>query len=257
MRVLKTIIALIEPLGLAWLGFTALLAVLVWRRRGRESLLLGIPWLLMTLVLCTPLPAVLLASLERPWIGLDVSKLPVADAVVSLGGAGEPSTRETVGFHFTRATDRLMTAIEIARQGGAGTLVFGGGGYPHDGQWASEAEAAKKWIDSWRVLNTPVVSLGICADTHDEAVKTAALAKERGWKSLILVTSASHMTRAEATFKKAGLAVTCAPCNVTSTIFRENSVDWLHPPHAGGTEMFGMWFHELIGSWVYRWRGWL
>lgn len=254
---LKTFIAFIEPLGLAWLGFTALLVLLVRRRRVREVVLLGVPWLLLTLVFCTPVPSVLLASMERPWLAVDLMKLPAADAVVSLGGTGEPSGREVSGFHFTRGADRLMTSIELVRLGKSETLVFGGGGYVRSAEQASEADAVKRWIDSWQVLKTSAISLGICADTHDEAVKTAALAKERGWKSIILVTSASHMGRAEATFKKAGLNVICAPCNWMSTVFREDSIDWFHAPHPAGAEAYNIWFHEVLGWLAYRWRGWL
>ena len=244
-------------MGLAWLALTALLLCLVWRRSLRQALLLGVPWLLITLVVCTPLPSVLLASLERPWLAVDVAKLPAADVVVSLGGTGEPSARELVGFHFARGTDRLITAVELVRRGKSGQLVVGGGGYDRSGHLGSEADVVKQWIDSWGVLKTPVISLGVCSDTHDEAVKTAALAKERAWKSIILVTSASHMRRAEATFRKAGLNVTCAPCNLLSTVFREDDLDWFHAPHHGGAEAFAIWFHEVLGWLAYRWRGWV
>ena len=244
-------------MGVAWLGFTAALLFLAWRRRFREVLLLAAPWLLMTLLLCTPAPSMLLASLEKPWVGVDLNALPRADAIISLGGTGEPSGNELVGFHFTRGADRLMTAVELARRGKADTLVLGGGGYTGDHGRESEADAAKKWIGSWAVLKQPVISLGVCADTHDEAGKTAALIKECGWESVILVTSASHMTRAEATFKKAGITVVCAPCNVLSTVFRQKRLDWFHAPHPAGMESFSIWFHECVGTFVYRRRGWL
>lgn len=254
---MKTLIAFTEPIGLAWLGITALLVMMAWRRAKGWLALLSIPWLLMTLLLCTPVPSVLLASLERPWVKVDLDSLPKADAIISLGGTGEPSKNELVGFHFTRGADRLMTSVELARRGKAEALLFGGGGYPTDNGWSSEADAAKKWIDSWAVLKQPVISLGVCADTHDEALKSAALIKERGWKSVILVTSASHMTRAEAVFKKAGVTVTCAPCNLLSTVLRERRLDWFHAPHPAGMESFSVWFHEWIGTIVYRHRGWL
>lgn len=255
---MKTIIAFIEPLGLAWLCFTALLVRLLSRGRRREAVLFGVPWLLLTLVFCTPLPSMLLASMERPWVGADIDGLAVADAVVSLGGTGEPSRREPVGFHLTRGADRLMTSVELMRRGKSNTLVLGGGGYyRREAKWGSEADAAKRWIDSWGVSKSPAISLGVCADTHDEAAKTAVLAKEHGWKSIILVTSASHMSRAEATFKKAGFSVACAPCNLLSSEFRDSEAGWFHVPHAAGAELFGVWFHEVLGWLAYRWRGWV
>lgn len=256
-RVLKTIISLIEPVGMSWLILTAVLLWHAWRRRLRPACLIAVPWLLMTAVFCTPLPSVLLATLERPWVPVDVAGLPGVDAVVSLGGAGEPSGLEITGFHFTRGTDRVMTAVELVRRGKAGTLVFGGGGYGDEAAWLSEADRVKSWIDSWSVLKNPVLSLGVCADTHDEALKTAAMAREHGWKRIILVTSASHMNRAEATFKKAGLDVVCAPCNVISSVFREKHLSWFHAPHHSGMEVFSIWFHEVLGTLAYRLRGWI
>lgn len=218
---------------------------------------LGIPWLVFTAGTCTPLPLVLLASLERPWLQTDVEAIPSADAMVSLGGAGEPSSIEVSGFHFTRGADRLMTAIELMRRGKAGSLVLGGGGFRRAGEVVSEADAAKDWIESLNVTTAPVISLGVCADTHDEAVKVAKLATERGWKSVILVTSASHMTRAASAFRKAGVTVSCAPCNYLSPMARGGKVSWIHPPGFAGPEAFFLWFHEKAGWWVYRIRGWV
>lgn len=255
---LKSIIAFIEPMGLAWLGITTLLVCLVWRRNARHAILLGGPWLMFTLVVCTPVPSLLLASIERPWIDVDLTKLPDADAIVSLGGTGETSALEITGFHFTRGADRLMTAVELVRRGKSNVVVFGGGGgHGQPGASGSEADAVKQWVDSWNVLKAPAISLGVCFDTHDEAVKTAVLAKERAWTSLILVTSASHMGRAEATFRKAGLNVTCAPCNFLSSVFRKDNLDWFHAPHFSGAEAFSIWFHEVLGWAFYRWQGWV
>lgn len=256
-RVLKTIISFIEPVGMSWLTLTALLLWLAWRKRFHLAGLIAVPWLLMTAIFCTPLPSVLLATLERPWVKVDVAGLPDVDAVVSLGGVGEPSKLEITGFHFTRGTDRVMTAVELVRRGKAGTLVLGGGGYGDEKAWLSEADRLKSWVDSWSLLKNPALSLGVCADTHDEALKTAAMVSERGWKRIILVTSASHMNRAEATFRKAGLDVVCAPCNVISSVFREQQLSWFHAPHHSGMEVFGIWFHEILGILAYRMRGWI
>jgi len=136
-------------------------------------------------------------------------------------------------------------------------LVLGGGGYPHAGTVLSEADALARHLTEHRHISTPVISLGICADTHDEAVKVAALASQHRIQHLLLVTSASHMQRAVATFEKAGLRSTPVPCDYQSSLHRVGPVRWLHLPHPGGFETFATWFHEVIGSWLYRWRGWI
>lgn len=246
-----------EPLGLVLLCLTAWLIHAVRKRRWRAAVSMAVPWLLMVLTLCTTLSSHLVHSLERPWLGTHLGDLPQADVTVVLGGAGEGSALELVGFHFSRGTDRLMTAVELMRRGKSQALICGGGGHWRGGQLISEADAAKAWMDHWQLIAAPILSLGVCADTHDEAVKTAALCRERGWSSIILVTSASHMYRARAVFEKAGLRITCAPCHWHSVLSRGARPPLLHAPQAGGAELFGVWFHEIMGWWVYRLRGWV
>lgn len=255
---MKALIPFLEPLGLIWIGLTILIAWTLRRRRWRMAIPLGLIWAILTLATCMPVPSVLLGALEKPWLGRDLTMLEPADAVVSLGGAGRVSALEITGFQMKRGADRLVTSVELMRLGKAGTLVIGGGGQRGaDGGWESEADAARRWIESWKVVQAPVVSLGVCSDTRDEAVKTADLARERGWRRVILVTSASHMNRAEAVFRKAGLEVVPAPCNFLSSVVNEPELRWFHPPSYGGLEAFFLWFHEFIGSRIYRWRGWI
>ena len=254
---MKSIIPWLEPLGLVLLCLAAALAHSVSKRRWRAAVWTAFPFMLMVLTLCTPLPAYLVHAMERPWLGTGLNDLPQADVMVVLGGAGENSTLELVGFHFSRGTDRLMTAVELMRREKSPALICGGGGHRRAGKLVSEADAAKAWIEHWQLVKAPILSLGICADTHDEAVKTAAICREKGWASVILVTSASHMQRARAVFEKTGLRVTAAPCHWHSGISRGASLPILHPPQVGGAELFGVWFHEIIGWWVYRIRGWV
>jgi uncharacterized SAM-binding protein YcdF (DUF218 family) len=255
---MKFLIPFLEPLGLMWIGLAILVAWTLRRRHRRIATALGLIWMILTLATCMPVPSVLLGTLEQPWLGRDLKSMEPADAIVSLGGAGRVSSLEVTGFQMRRGADRLITAIELLRRGKAGTLVIGGGGQPGtNGGWESEADAAKRWIESWKIVPAPTISLGVCSDTRDEAVKTATLARERGWRRVILVTSASHMNRAEAVFRKAGLEVEPAPCNFLSSVVSEPELRWFHPPSYNGLEAFFLWFHEFIGSRVYRWRGWI
>ena len=101
------------------------------------------------------------------------------------------------------------------------------------------------------------MSLGLCADTHDEAIRTRAIAQPRGWKRVLLVTSANHLPRAVATFRAAGIEVVPVPCNFFT---RQKPGPWplrtAIPGHLG-FEKTSVWLHEKIGWWEYRRRGWL
>lgn len=60
-----------------------------------------------------------------------------------------------------------------------------------------------------RLLSFFVV--GNCLNTHDEAVAAAALARQQGWKSILLVTSPTHSRRAAALYRAQGLEVRVSP----------------------------------------------
>jgi uncharacterized SAM-binding protein YcdF (DUF218 family) len=100
-------------------------------------------------------------------------------------------------------------------------------------------------------LMQPIDEVGPVADTHDEAVAVAHLARERGWDRVILVTHPDHMRRAAAVFEKAGLPVLCSPC-----VEGEYDTSDLGS-FSARLRAFRAWAHEVIGYQVYRWRGWL
>lgn len=249
----------LQPLTLLWL---AIVAVAAWQAlRGRLRRAIGPALLALTIWLVggTRIPLELAADLERPWAGFDVDRLPIADAVVMPGGEIAPSSNDVFGFDLRDASDRALTAAEIVRRGKAGALVLGGSRHGPDrdrGVGPTEGDLLRRWFEAWGVVGVPVLDLGDCRDTHDEALATAALARERGWKRVILVTSASHMRRAEAVFRKAGLGVVPAPCDFQA-LSRIEEPGEPRLLSLEGFEHLGAWIHERLGWWAYRMRGWV
>jgi uncharacterized SAM-binding protein YcdF (DUF218 family) len=86
------------------------------------------------------------------------------------------------------------------------------------------------------------------SNTYESAVHVAAIARSRGWQYVALVTDASHMRRAAASFRKQGVDVAYAPVLV-----------W----HIGGARpslrlaRAAMLVHEYGGLLYYRSRGWI
>lgn len=254
---LRELLQWTEPLSLVWLLWTLWLGWAAWRRGLRLVLVPGLAWGLFSLITCTPLSSWLMARLENRHPPIRQEALEPADAIVCLGGGIEPSLTEPSGLRLLRSADRLATALSLALADKAPVLVLGGAGYEHEGRLLSEADAVAAHLQRYPGLKTEVHSLGVCAHTRDEAVKVAALARQRGWRRVLLVTSASHMPRAAAVFAKAGVPVAAVPCNFQSSFHRVGDIRWLHPPHAAAFEVYDSWFHEVVGIWVYRWRGWL
>ena len=106
-------------------------------------------------------------------------------------------------------------------------------------------------------MSWAIVSLGAAEDTHDEALRLVPLAKQRGWKKILLVTSAAHMRRSVSVYHAAGFDVVPAPCNflvagnAKPPSFRLRIPSWI------GFERFSIWLHESAGWEIYRRRGWL
>jgi uncharacterized SAM-binding protein YcdF (DUF218 family) len=255
--VTNAFLTLIQPLGLSWLLLGSWVVWGLWRRRWRLVAVPGLAWLVLSLITCTPVASVLLARLEGKVPPVEIAALPVVDAIVCLGGGAEPSLVEPSGLHLKTGADRLSTALVLLAQGKAPVLVLGGGGYEQGGVMHSEADDVLRALATLGVDTSSLMSLGLCAHTRDEAIKVAELAKQRGWKKVLLVTSAYHLPRSIGAFEKEGVELVAVPCNYLSSVNRIGDLHWLHLPHSGGFLIFGTWFHEWLGTWVYRWRGWL
>ncbi|MCZ7634940.1 MAG: YdcF family protein [Verrucomicrobia bacterium] len=246
----------LQPLAALWLG---LVLLTLWRWGQRQWRLSLCPALLAALVWgigATPLPATWLASLERPYAVVDTATGPPADAVVMLGGMTTPSEHDVFGFHFGGDADRVVTAVELVRQRKGRVLVLGGGQSPQTPN-PGEGELLRRWVEAWNVPRTPVFLLGVCRDTRDEAERTRTLAELHGWKRILLVTSAAHMRRAEATFRRLGLEVTPWACDFDGLSALAGRRGLYLIPGTSGFDQLDRYVHEVVGYWVYRWRGWL
>lgn len=254
LQLLKSSLNLLNPLGLVWVGLFLLVVSLIRQRMKWHAIFAAGLWALLTLSTCFPFWGLRLSALEDPWRGIagHWDALPTADAIVCLGGGVGISPQEIVGLNLIGASDRPVTAVELLRRGKAPRLLIGGGGSPKLG---NEADAVKAWLALWQLSNAEIISLGKCLDTHDEAEKVAALVKQNGWKRILLVTSASHMRRAQAVFQKScGVEIVPAPCAFES----DGSVEeWIFLPSQGELDAFATWFHEVFGWWAYRARGWI
>jgi len=253
---METICAFFEPLGLAWLGLGVWLVIASRRRRPKELLLATAAWLILSLSVCTPLPSLLLASLETKFPAVSVPALENADAIVCLGGGASPAPAEATGVHLRGPADRITTALLLVRLRKAPTLVLGGGRYLVHNEWRSEADAVREALDESEFATAEIVSLGICANTRDEALKVAQLARERGWNRMHLVSSAYHLPRAVATFQRTGVEVIPVPCNFQTGAATGQTTPWITPPGMAGLQQFHLWIHEFLGGMYYLWRGW-
>ena len=253
----RGVLKLLEPVGLIWLALLLItFALWRWRHRGFAACTLAVA-LFVWVIGGTQLSDLLLHSLEEPYAGIKLDELPAADAVILLGGGLQPSRYEAGQLHLSGAADRVTMALELLRLGKAPALCIGGGSTRRDGKTRSEADLARAAILERKLTTAEVFSLGICGDTHDEALRVFALAQEHRWRRVLLVTSAYHMRRASATFRAAGLEVIPVPCNFLSSLSTGDSPFPMTLPGHAGFARSSIWIHEQIGWLEYRRRGWI
>lgn len=248
---------LIEPVGFAWLLLVIFTIVHAKRRQWQAALATGLPMLILFIFGATDAPGALLRGLEAPFSNPNTSALPKVDAIVVCGAGAHPARFEVAGMHLTGAADRIVMGLELSRLGKAPTLVLGGSSSQFPEREILESETVRDWIVDRKLAQGEVIALPACADTHDEAVFTADLARQRGWRQVLLVTSANHMRRALGTFRTAGVNAIPAPCNFMTSLSEAPSTEPPGVPRYGELGKTATWLHEKIGWLEYRRRGWI
>src|ERR1035437_39772 len=199
---------LLEPLGAIWLLMVLSVVVLLFRRERRTALWLMLPTVLLFLVGSTPMADMLVGAAERRYATGNIAALAPTDAAIALGGNERASAYDVYGFAIGQSEERILTATELVRLGKAKTLVLGGSAECIPGRPGVPTMAlVRNWLVSSGLATTRVTHLGICANTHDEAIEFRRLKDAEGWQRVILVTSALHMRRAAAVFRKQGVEV--------------------------------------------------
>lgn len=127
------------------------------------------------------------------------------DAVVVLTGMVNMSYSTEDYVEFKDGVDRILGGIRMVEQGYAKKLLITGGlgGFSEDGP--SEAAllkifAMKRGVDEERIILEEKAR-----NTYENALYTKDLVESRGYKRILIVTSAYHMKRAQLCFRKQGL----------------------------------------------------
>ncbi len=214
-----------------------------WILAGGTILLLG-GW--------APLPDALLRHLERQYP--DPPALPVQQyaGVIVLGGALESGyvSEGTQEPQVNGGAERLTTVLPLLRQAPDLAVVFTGGQGEYFGSGPSEAERARRFFVQLGLDPQRVRLEDKSRNTYENAVFTARLSGIDPGKPWILITSAYHMPRALAVFRKQGWNVTPYSVDFNAGL----STPWTS--HSLGISgKWGMALHEYLGTLSYRLTG--
>jgi uncharacterized SAM-binding protein YcdF (DUF218 family) len=253
--VVKVLSQLVMPLGVGGLLILAgALAVAIRRATvGAGLTLAGLFWIYLW---ATPVFSDWVClSLEGLFPPAAIESVPQADAIVVLGGGIEGAAPPRIFPDLSAAGDRVWHAARLYHSGKAPLVVVSGGGLPWTEDRGPEAEAMARFLTDLGVPRDKMLLEGRSATTYENARRTKLVLDAIGVGRVLLVTSARHMPRAEATFRAAGITVVPAPTDFEAdTPSVRNLLDYL--PDAGALNDSSKALKEYLGLWVYRRRGW-
>ncbi|HVH42562.1 MAG TPA: YdcF family protein [Labilithrix sp.] len=179
----------------------------------------------------------------------------VYDAVILLGGIGDERVAvETGQPAFNDNVERLVTTHRLLADGRARFTIVSGGPENVDLADSSEARVLGRQITAWGIDPSRVILEERARNTHENAVYSQRIAKERGFEKVLVVTSAFHMRRAAECFAAASMKVDTLAVDFRAHSARSPGGDsWL--PRVTFLGESTKTLRETAGLYIYRWRG--
>ena len=255
LRIFRMLRPLVSPCGMLWFFLVVMGMHLLWSKKKYCGSLCLTAALLFSLFGGRPFPEYLMSTLEKPYQNIRLEELPKCDAIILLGGGQYSSKYPPFYVEFNEAGDRVLHAFEAMRQGKAENIVLSSGfnriGVDQKNPWG---DYLTNWISNWDIFKGNISSLGGRMNTYDEAQGIKELAQEKGWKKIMLVTSAYHMKRSAEIFRRMDLEVVEYPVDfyVVGVDIPKNQPYYTLIPESQGLKYSEIWFKEIIGNLLYK-----
>ncbi|MEE3716352.1 YdcF family protein [Tumidithrix elongata RA019] len=200
----------------------------------------------------------LMRSLE--WQNLPPVELPKADAIVVLGGGTKPLIAPRPWYEVNEAGDRIIHGSRLWKQGKAPWLIVSGG----RAEWYGEGgnPESQDMSEIAQLLGVPASAIlqdSTSLNTRENAVNVQQILQSRKINRILLVTSALHMPRSLAIFKRLGIEAIAAPTDFW-VVNNTNEKGWTaildFLPNAEALRKTNNALREIVGLWTYTILGW-
>ena len=177
------------------------------------------------------------------------------DAVILLGGVSdERVTAQSGAPALNDSVERLIATHRLLADGRARTAIVSGAPELEQFVDASEARVLAAQLRAWGIDERRVILEEKARNTYENAVYSKRVVEERGFRRVLIVTSAFHMRRAVECFEAVGLSV-----DTLAVDFRAHDPNgpggssWL--PRALYLADSTRMIREFFGLYIYRLRG--
>lgn len=243
------------PLGLALLLLAAGVTLLFLQKQKLGRILVLCAAIELYLFSFDPLSYLLVRSLEMRYN--PSLSFPQASAIVLLCGGEMPQKPPRLYDEINDAGDRILYSARLLKQGAAPRLIITGGSIPFLRYTVkSQAEAAFRIIADMGMADTTRIVLETKSqNTYENGVYTKAMLDSLKLPpTIILVTSAMHMPRSAAIFKKQGCTVYPAPTDYRTDVPYQlkfinmfPTAEVLYNSSCALHEIYGMIAYKLLG----------
>ena len=202
---------------------------LLWTRRYKTGRMLLLVCALITLIVSTvPFGTIMMLPLENRF-SINRNLPERVDGIITLGGiVNEVVTRARGQMSIGGGVERLTELATLSKQYPNAKLVFSGGSGKLLSQNIKEADAIKPLLIVLGIDPERMIYENNSRNTYENAVLTKKLVMPKLGENWILITSAFHMPRAVATFRKAGWNIIPYP------------VDYSFVPNQAFTPLFSL-----------------
>jgi uncharacterized SAM-binding protein YcdF (DUF218 family) len=190
-------------------------------------------------------------SCSRIWEAQRFQPTENYDVGIVLGGIADYD-KITKAHNFNDHADRLMDAEQLYHQGVIEKIMLSGGNGMLFNNEYIEANAMKEYLLKNKIPLADILIENTSRNTKENAFNSAKILNIKFPEGkFLLITSASHMRRAQYCFKKTGINTTSFPVDCT-TSYTNFDIEYLFLPKADALEVWESLIHEWIGYIVYR-----
>jgi uncharacterized SAM-binding protein YcdF (DUF218 family) len=177
------------------------------------------------------------------------------DAAIVLGGIGDVDLR-LQKINFGASADRLLQTLKLYHEGKVGKIIYTGGSGSVEFPEKKEGLYVRKYLKQIHFPDSALIVESESRNTYENAVFTKRLLDSLHIKGkFLLVTSAFHMNRSMAIFRKAGFSNITPYVTNRSSGIRRKTPDHLFVPNAGALLGSDLLIHEWVGYLIYKLRG--
>jgi uncharacterized SAM-binding protein YcdF (DUF218 family) len=196
-----------------------------------------------------------LKTLEQKYPLMSIADTPTADVLIVLGGGIRPPNSSNPFPDLGDSSDRLVHALRLWKAGKAPKLLLVGRGNGWGSDVGSEGSAMAAVLQDFGIDQDAILVEGESRNTFENALYAKQIWDREGFRTGLLITSATHMSRSRAVFVERGFVVTPVPIDA-----RAGAFDTMFPftvlPDVRALDQVTYVWKEWLGLLVYRIRGW-